>query len=680
MIKSLTVYMVFLTLFTTSSLFSQRIESGDKGAELLWHLVHSEKHDSLSIFLEHGEPDLYTALLILEKKYGADSVTKSVINRLKEFTNTALTQTVAAAEVMIKYTTERKDTLYMARSYSLLANVISELGENQKALEYCLKALDFAKRVKDEELMLNLLNSLGTLHLITGDYPNSAAYYRRYIGEAKANNDLEKVAVGNLNIGNALSEDLQEDSARYFYEKALDIARDLNLKTVEAYALGNLAYLFVESGDIEKAIEYQKAGLKIEETTNDNIAMIDSHNVLATCYAKLGNPQQAIDHYQKAKKIALAINAKFKMLDLLFEGQQVFAYLGDFPTAYAISRKYQHLNDSLLNARRNAQFAELREKYETEQKEAKIEHLEEVKKIADLEIAQRRSENIALVVVVVLLLVVAVFIFVFLIQAKKRRKEIEARNETITKINKALNKSQDALIASNKTKDKFFALIAHDLRGPVTSMQGIGRMLAYYNKKGDEARINQLIEQVDQSASSVNHLLDNLLKWALSQTDGLNYQPTAIGLAPLIEEIRIIFEEAVKAKEIDLKIEQEEGVAVEADYNMISTVIRNLLSNAIKFSPPRGSIRLSISENETAAVITVSDSGQGMPQETIDKIFTDQPVSSTRGTLNEKGTGLGLVLCQEFVRKHGGELNITSSDSGTSISFQLTLTQQTQTA
>lgn len=683
MLKPLRTYLILVGILVgiwiPQCLFSQGTMSSTPNSKLLWQLVHSESSDSLAHLLKQENPNLYNHLTLLENSYGFDSVSSAMISALTELTNTAPTQTQAATEIMIAFATNHGDTLYMARAYALLAKVIFHLGENQKALEYSLIALDYAEKANDEALKLNIFNNLGSLHVAMGDYKTSALYYRRYIQEAKARNNLRKVATGYLNIGNTYSEDQQEDSSQYFYEKALVLARKLGMKTVEAYALGNLAATFIETGDLEKSIAYQTAGLAIEKATNDNIAMIDSHNVLASCYAKLNNRNMALYHYEEAMNIALAIDAKFKMLDLLHSGQEVYADLGHYDKAYAVSRQYQHLNDSLLNAQRNAQFAELREKYEAEQKEATIDRLEEAQKISDLEIAQKQTENLALGVVVLLLLMLAIFILVVLLQGKRRRKEVEARNEMITKINKALSKSQDALIQSNKTKDKFFALIAHDLRGPVTSLQGIGRMLNYYAKKGNTDRIEQLIAQVDQSATSVNHLLDNLLKWALSQTEGLNYQPVNIELSRLAEEVRIIFEEALKAKEIELKMDMDELV-VEADYNMISTVLRNLLSNAIKFSPAGSQVSLSVRVVENSALISISDSGPGMPEKTVHNLLNNQPVSSTRGTQDEKGTGLGLTLCREFIKKHGGDLAISSSENGTCISFELSLVDQPQNA
>ena len=190
------------------------------------------------------------------------------------------------------------------------------------------------------------------------------------------------------------------------------------------------------------------------------------------------------------------------------------------------------------------------------------------------------------------------------------------------------------------------------------------------------ARIKHLIKEVDRSAQSVNHLLDNLLKWALSQTNGLNYQPTSFALSRAVEECRIIFEENLKAKQLTLIIEIDEDATVMGDYNMISTVLRNLLSNAIKFSPVGEQIRLNTRQEAGHLSVSVQDHGGGIPMQTLEKLRGNQPLVSTEGTQQEKGTGLGLTLCQEFVKKHGSALEILATDHGTTIRFSLPLSKE----
>ncbi|MBE61634.1 MAG: hypothetical protein CMB89_04685 [Flammeovirgaceae bacterium] len=352
---------------------------------------------------------------------------------------------------------------------------------------------------------------------------------------------------------------------------------------------------------------------------------------------------------------------------------KLYEATGDVSKAYTSYKKHVAALDSIKNSEDLATIKELNEKYESEKKANEILTLQKDKELSQVSLEKERTQKLFFIIATVLFVLLSSGLVFGYFQLRKSNKQIEKRNEMITKINKALNKSQDDLIASNKTKDKFFALIAHDLRGPVTSMQGIGRMLSFYQKRGDENRISELIDQVDQSATSVNHLLDNLLKWALSQTEGLNYRPSVVQLDRLIGEVKEIFNEALKAKEISLNVDKSGEFLVEADYNMISTVLRNLLSNAIKFSPMGGQVSLNIFNENDVVKIEVIDSGLGIPDDTVHKLFSNQTVSSTRGTQDEKGTGLGLLLCREFVIKHGSDLDISSSVTGTRISFELTM-------
>ncbi|MEP4531633.1 MAG: tetratricopeptide repeat-containing sensor histidine kinase [Cyclobacteriaceae bacterium] len=545
-----------------------------------------------------------------------------------------------------------------------------------KAMECYVQAAAIFDQLGSETDRADAQLNIALIYMIMGEGSKSKPAFYKVFDVYERNQYWNGLSTAYQYLGAVYEEEGNYDSAIYCFENCIQNAEKAKIIANQAWGYSGLGQAYQKKGEFEKARKYHLESLKLEEQQGNKQGVLQSYIELASLEMDMGNFKQAENYFAKAEAMPELAGDFISQRNIYQEMVKLYEATGQIAKAYRTYQKHVAAADSIKNSEDLATINELNEKYESEKKANEILTLQKDRELDKLKLERERNQKIVFIIASALFLFVSSGLVFGYIQLRKSKNQIAKRNETITKINKALNKSQDALIASNKTKDKFFALIAHDLRGPVTSMQGIGRMLAYYNKKGDEARINQLIEQVDQSASSVNHLLDNLLKWALSQTDGLNYQPTAVGLGSLIEEIRIIFEEAVKAKEIDLKVEQEEGVAVEADYNMISTVIRNLLSNAIKFSPPGGSVSLSVEQKENAAVITVSDSGQGMPQETIDKILTDQPVSSTRGTLNEKGTGLGLVLCQEFVRKHGSQLEISSSSEGTTLSFELALVGQ----
>ncbi|WP_421893414.1 tetratricopeptide repeat-containing sensor histidine kinase [Marinoscillum sp.] len=545
-----------------------------------------------------------------------------------------------------------------------------------KAMGCYVKAAAIFDKLGSETDMADAQLNIAILHLILGQTKKAKPIFQEVISVYEEHNYYTGLANAYNTLGVVYDEEINYDSAIYCFENCVKAGKNSKMLVHESWGYSGLGEIYKKQGRYDKSREYQMESLKLEEQIGNTAGVLQSYILMGSLEKQLGNLEAAENYLKKAAAMP-ELEADFlSQRNLYQEMVQLYETTGEVSKAYQSYRKHVAAVDSIKNSEDLAVINELNEKYESEKKANEIITLQKESELNRLILDKERNQKWLFGGASILFLILSVAMIFGYFQLKKSKNQIDKQNQLVTKINKALNRSQDELLAANKTKDKFFALVAHDLRGPVTSMQGIGRMLSFYRKKGDEHRINQLIEQVDQSSASVNHLLDNLLQWALSQTNGLNFQPEVFETKGLVEECMTIFTEGMKAKEITITVEQEADLMVEADYNMISTVLRNLLSNALKFSPIGGVIQLSVSEREDCAEITVTDSGQGMPEETIRKIQGNEPVESTRGTQDEKGTGLGLVLCREFIRLHGQELSISSSDRGTSISFQLQLAHQ----
>lgn len=211
---------------------------------------------------------------------------------------------------------------------------------------------------------------------------------------------------------------------------------------------------------------------------------------------------------------------------------------------------------------------------------------------------------------------------------------------------------------ANATKDKFFSIIAHDLRSPMVGLQGTGKKLEYFIRKNKQEKLLQLGGQIDESIDQLNHLLNNLLNWAATETGSVPYHPEKIDLKQLVDENAELYASLAKVKNVTL-INENQPLYATGDINMIATVIRNLLSNAIKFTRPDSQVKLSLFESGGMACFSVSDQGKGMAADKINTLFGNQ-LASTRGTLGEKGFGLGLKLCKEFAETNGGSLTVES--------------------
>jgi two-component system, sensor histidine kinase and response regulator len=250
--------------------------------------------------------------------------------------------------------------------------------------------------------------------------------------------------------------------------------------------------------------------------------------------------------------------------------------------------------------------------------------------------------------------------------------ELKARNLA----QKSLEKSTDQLKELNATKDKFFNIVAHDLKNPFTSLLGSSELLCENIEQMNSEEIRALATVINDSAKSGYSILQNLLDWSRSQTGLLKYNPETINLSGLIAQNILNIEPLARRKGIEFITKFGSDSSLFADKNMINTILRNLLSNAVKFSYRSGTVIISSWESDGYAIISVKDSGTGISKENIQKLFRIDSKHSLPGTENEQGTGLGLKLCKEFTEKLNGRLTVESTENvGSEFKFSLPLTK-----
>ena len=235
--------------------------------------------------------------------------------------------------------------------------------------------------------------------------------------------------------------------------------------------------------------------------------------------------------------------------------------------------------------------------------------------------------------------------------------ELERSNRSLSHANKEIASQKKELEELNKVKLKLFSIIAHDLRSPMALLYSY---LEYLQEEGlDPENVGRMMPAIAEQVQSTLQLMDNLLKWSKGQMNGIS--PTMT--------------------DIDLDIENTRHLTVLADQDMLRLVLRNLTANAIKFTPQNGNIRINAQDDASHVYITVQDSGVGISEQDQQKLFRTDVSHSTPGTNNEKGTGLGLLLCKQFIEKHHGEINVTSeAGQGSRFSISLPKRETTQSA
>jgi len=243
--------------------------------------------------------------------------------------------------------------------------------------------------------------------------------------------------------------------------------------------------------------------------------------------------------------------------------------------------------------------------------------------------------------------------------------KVQARTQELTEINQKLNEL-------NATKDKFFSIIAHDLKNPFNIILGYSQLLIKNMDHMDSVVIQNNIKNILKSAENTFILLQNLLEWSRSQTGRTSFNPQMISLSLLLHTACESTGYMAEQKNITLTTELDENVSIFVDKDMINTVIRNLITNAIKFTPNNGNIKLKAQVHDDNVTISVVDTGTGMEKSMVDKLFKINEKVSLPGTNNEPGTGLGLILCKEFIDKHGGSITV-ESEVGKGSSFTVTI-------
>lgn len=235
-----------------------------------------------------------------------------------------------------------------------------------------------------------------------------------------------------------------------------------------------------------------------------------------------------------------------------------------------------------------------------------------------------------------------------------------------------LKESESKLKELNATKDKLFSIIAHDLRSPFNAILGFSDLLTNNINEHNIEENKKFIEQINNTAKFTLNLLDNLLTWAKSQTGQIEFKPQNIILSEIIQESIEGSEASASIKGISINCSQSKDFEVYADPNMLQIILRNLISNAIKFTYSNGKIDVQAIKTPTKIEITISDNGMGIKEEVKNKLFELDSNITTVGTKKEKGSGLGLILCDELVKKHGGRIWV-ETELGKGSDFKFTL-------
>ncbi|RFM25997.1 sensor histidine kinase [Deminuibacter soli] len=260
---------------------------------------------------------------------------------------------------------------------------------------------------------------------------------------------------------------------------------------------------------------------------------------------------------------------------------------------------------------------------------------------------------------------------------RNHKQTIEQNNRLLSEQQQQLNlqkleleKQNQQLQQLNQSKEKLLTIIAHDMRSPIAALQSSLELL--HEELITQSEFEEIAGQLGTQVESLQEGLTNMLHWSKTQMNGIRATPADFPLAVLVNQKVELFKQAIDQKQLQVQVQVSECLQLHADRNHCKLILRNLLSNAIKFSYPGGRLSITAAEEENMVQVSIADTGKGMPPEKMQQLFAGKDIASTSGTMNEIGTGIGLLLCREFVEKNGGSISVAPNQpSGTVFSFRL---------
>ncbi len=567
---------------------------------------------------------------------------------------------------------ENSDTAAMTTPLLDIGYTFFIWGEMDSAVSYFNKTLYLAEKFNKKITVGRVLIALGNLYYSWNKLEKAIEYYKRAYKIAKELDSKSGMGVSLSNIGAAYSDLNNIRKSIEYLDKAIPILTENNDSDVLSNTFLTLAMNFVKEDKFDKAAYYMEKAINILEKTNNKEGITVAYLAYGNLYDKAGDFQKSIDYTRKALTIAKNMNFAHMI-------QRSYKQLTDLYKNYGFAKKaltyrlmYDSVKDSITAEKNQKQMADFEAKYKSEKQKKEIAILQKNNKIKELELNKKRWQQNTLFAGLIIMIMFIIILANKYKQNRKITKLLSEKNEFISKQNKDLEEltaRQRELIA---TKDRFFSIIAHDLRSPFGSLKGLVEILNNEYDKLTEKQKRELIAGLNESTNKVYSLLENLLEWSYSQSKKSVVKKEKFHITDLANETITLLGPVANQKNIKILNFTDRETLVFADKNMVYTILRNLISNAIKFSHPGSEVKVVSEVKDDFVEITVKDQGVGIDKKELKALFDMGTKIQTQGTANETGTGLGLILCNEFVKKNGGTINV-KSEKGKGSEFIFTL-------
>ncbi len=606
------------------------------------------------------------SLRFLLEKSSDPTVRAAVLKQLSRITFEAAEYVYAIQYLNQEVSThlENGDSVSWANAQYSLGMVYSVVRNFDEAIRHGVISKEYFEKNRMFPQVANSCINLGYIYNELKQPDQAIESYQRALLILEDQKTQQGMEASYLNLGALGDKSGDLDKARKNFEESQNIAQKINNSSLMT-VYSNLGVLYLNKQENIKAEEYlDKAFLMARESNNQEYMAIAQIS-LGSVYFRTGRKPEAYRAIENGIGLARKLRLRKLTMEAYAELARVSMSLNQPVLAYNFLDIYSRLKDSLYNEQLTSQLNSVQTRFEVSRKELDSERLLRENLEQSLKLERDQNSRIAMILAfVVIIVLMGIFFKRYYFKARSVGK-LEETNQLV-EIQKA---ELEQLI---QTKDRFLSIIAHDLKNPFTSLLGFAD-LAYseFDEITDQEKRSYL-GIIRQSSQHIYSLLENLLTWSRAQSGRIDFNPEPVNLHEVVDSSIDLVRTAAETKHIELFADFPQDVVVKADKNMLSTVLRNLLSNAIKFTPTGGSVTVSCKSSNGRAVLSVSDTGIGLDQDELSRLFKIDGNLKNPGTNNETGTGLGLILCQEFMNIHKSKIIADSTPGkGSVFSFSL---------
>lgn len=583
----------------------------------------------------------------------------------------------------LEYFSSLKDSTWIISTYNNMALTFDDRGLSDEALHHYLIAYQYFKSHHKKANLATVANNIGSLYNELGKLDKAKVYFMESLAINKVMKNKNGLDENYTNLGITYKQLEKYDSALLFYKKAIDIAKNQG----NAYSLlqtyFNVGNVYYEKHSYQKALTYFQNSLHLSDSLDLNMGRYYNYLGMGYTYLDMENYLSAKEALLQSLQLANKLNSPELLQHTYNYLSQYYEKTGQYAMSLDFNKKFHSLKDSLEDSETKEKIADMEIRYMLREKNNENRLLKEKQSKQESLLQIQRQTGIIAVAgfVIVILLIIRLFysnrdkqkhvdeLNLISLEIAKKNQELLSINKKIRLQNDVMNEQNEKLEELNEVKIKLLSLLSHDIKSPLNSLHHL--ILLVKQKQLDEEQFFELLDSLEKKYQQTFGMVGNLLSWAQSQMGGIRLTLQKQDIYQLINESIRLLRSSAKSKSVKIINKLEGEISVMIDEEAFKVILRNLVSNAIKFSTQGGKICIYASQEGDKVKVTVADTGVGISPENAAKLFKSAGFS-TKGTGQESGTGLGLMICKDYVERMGGRIWV-ESEPGKGSKFHFTL-------